>query len=92
MCKKVKRIKVKYKLGHSYKEDWEWKNLFCPNCGKKSVWEEQSGGDYYVGVQYLCILCKATFNLPSYVDISDNWQDKQRIEAIKAHITSQSTR
>lgn len=32
---------------HHYWEDYEKSELFCPNCGIQSVWQEQSEGDYY---------------------------------------------
>jgi len=84
-------LKVKYELGHSYEETWHQGELYCPGCGKKGVWEEQSCGDYYVGPDFICPSCKANFTIqfdgvrckcgkPDEI----NWQDEQRVKAILA--------
>ena len=56
-------VDVKYKAGHSYPEDWSAGELFCPQCGMKTVWEEQGPGDYYVGSDYLCESCGSVFTI-----------------------------
>ena len=70
---------------HKYPEKWAETDLFCPECGNQTVYVEQSGGDYYVGVEYLCAGCGASFFLPTGVNISDNEQDKQRLVHIRAN-------
>lgn len=50
---------------HSCTREYSFVDIFCPTCGAKQVWEEQGGGDYYVGEEYLCLGCGATFNLPT---------------------------
>lgn len=86
-------LDVKYEMGHSYKETWERGELFCPGCGKQGVWEEQSGGDYYTGSDFLCPSCGANFTIQfdgvkmksGTTDVV-NWQDEQRRGAILAVI------
>ena len=36
-------------------------SLYCPRCATRSVWFETGDGDYYVGVEYRCATCGATF-------------------------------
>jgi DNA-directed RNA polymerase subunit RPC12/RpoP len=47
-----------------YKVTYESINLFCPYCGKKSLWRDHGPGDHYVGQEYLCISCRQIFYLP----------------------------
>lgn len=80
-------FEVKYEAGHFYRETWGKTEYHCPRCGVKDVWHETSGEDYYVGETHLCLSCKARFYLPDEpTDLANNWQDKQRIEAILKHI------
>lgn len=73
------------KYSHSYDESWEPTPYYCPHCGKRTVWHEMSGGDYYVGEQYLCTNCAASFELPSGAEPrEDHEQDTQRLAAIRA--------
>jgi hypothetical protein len=44
-------------------QQYEKCDLFCPNCGKQEVWEEKGLGDYYLGVNYLCLSCETSHNL-----------------------------
>lgn len=44
---------------------------YCPNCGEKSVFNEDGDGDYYLGVQFLCVSCDHTFYLPSGCRVDD---------------------
>ena len=80
-------LSVKYEAGHSYNEQWEKSDYFCPRCGAgDSEWFQAScGGDYYVGETHLCLKCEAHFYLPTDPRAQpENWQDKQRLEAIRA--------
>jgi predicted RNA-binding Zn-ribbon protein involved in translation (DUF1610 family) len=40
-------------------------NYFCPSCGKQAVWKEEPfyGGDYYLGVDYICLACEKSHML-----------------------------
>lgn len=49
-------FKVDY-VSHSYNETWEKTSLYCLNCGKREVWMDTDGGDYYQGDSYLCTVC-----------------------------------
>jgi hypothetical protein len=74
-------------FSHRYTEWWELTEFFCPSCGEKhGVWRDTSGGDYYVGEEYLCIWCEAVFYLPSGARPSNNEHDVQRLNAIKQHV------
>lgn len=50
---------------HYYMEEYEKCGYFCPNCGKEEVWEDKGSGDYYMGVDYICVACGKAFYLPS---------------------------
>lgn len=78
------KMTIKYELGHSYDETWERTDYFCPSCGKQPVWEEAGPGDYYMGTQLLCVICKASFYLPTgYSQSEKNWQNQQRLAALE---------
>lgn len=80
-----KTITINYKAGHSYEETWELSGeLFCPHCGKRDVWVEQSGGDYYVGQQHLCSECRWTFYLPTIAEANDE-NDQQRLAKLSGN-------
>lgn len=78
---KATKVVVKYSAGHTSTSWWLRGGLFCPECGAKGVWEEQSDGDYYVGPDYACTTCGAVFTYqgPLTDDI-----DVQVIEALRA--------
>lgn len=78
-------VEVKYALGHTYKFKYELSDLFCPNCGQRTVWVEQSVGDYYEGPNHLCRKCNYKFSLPRLDHAND--EDKQIIEQITKKIT-----
>lgn len=46
------------------KEIWEQVDLYCPTCGSKPVWQEQTDDDYYIGKDHLCTKCETVFNVP----------------------------
>jgi hypothetical protein len=79
-----KTITVDYKGGHSYTETWACDGeMHCPHCGEQEVWIEQGGGDYYVGVQHVCLACRWVFYLPSYEEVRDEY-DLQRIAKLSS--------
>jgi hypothetical protein len=69
------------KWSHKYSETWTTHgDLFCPNCGKKEVWVEEGGGDYYVGNQYICTACAHEFHMPGLSTIHANDEtNRQRL-------------
>jgi len=84
----------KLEFSHHYEEHWEKDGTinFCPNCGKSgNIWTDCSNGDYYTGVESICVSCKGVFNLScrnsiiyepkTDVDII-NSQDWQRLTAL----------
>ena len=73
-------------FSHTYAETWESCEHFCPHCGRREVMEAQGGGDYYVGVDYLCLACGWTFSLPGLhapptVSVCND-QEHQRLVAL----------
>lgn len=72
------------KYSHSYDEGWEPTEYFCPCCGQKPVWHDTSGGDYYVGENFMCVSCGASFNLPNGAEARQNdEQDSQRLSELR---------
>lgn len=53
-------ITIEYPAGHSRTEKWSPTELFCPFCGKRNVWAEDGDGDYYTGVEYICLDCSCS--------------------------------
>jgi len=74
-------------FSHKYSEKWELTTWHCPQCGTCEVWEEQGGGDYYVGVQYICTGCAFTFHMPHAGEIVDQY-DRQRLDKIRGASSS----
>ncbi len=83
------KILQEYKT-HHYFSNYDKSEFFCPNCGKKEVWEEQGAGDYYVGVNFTCISCKHEFNLPFFRLLKNDNDEMELkiIEQIKSGITN----
>lgn len=80
-------LTIHYEAGHSYDETWAATHFYCPVCGKQPVWAEQGPGDFYVGSDYLCLACGATFTLPTYSDApNDDRQDAQRLADIRKYL------
>lgn len=66
------KVLNEYPPTHHYIDDYKLTEFFCPNCGKKSVWEEGSYGDYYVGPGMICTSCKSSFTLQGPMDSSSH--------------------
>ena len=49
---------------HTYDFTFLQTSLFCPKCGERDVWDEDSAGDYYVGSEHRCGSCGYEFYLP----------------------------
>ncbi len=60
-----REVTIKYDNGHSYDFEYEKTDLFCPSCGKQTVWFESSEGDFYEGPTHVCTECTSSFTLPS---------------------------
>jgi DNA-directed RNA polymerase subunit RPC12/RpoP len=74
-----KTVTINYKAGHSYQESWETDGeLHCPHCGKREVWVNCNGGDYYVGEQYLCAACGWTFYMPELNAGQDEYDEQRK--------------
>ena len=77
-------VKFKSPYGHSNEETWKRIDIFCPACGKKEVWREEDWGDYYVGEEYLCTACGASFHLAGGLNnVTELDASKKRLEVIK---------
>lgn len=79
-----KRVTIKYKLGHSYVFTYEKTDLYCPSCGKQKVWVEQGSGDYYVGAEYVCTSCTASFHLPTLGSNDKSYTGEQMIKQLRS--------
>lgn len=75
---------------HHYIEEFEKCDLFCPNCGVRSVWQEQSQGDYYLGETFICISCDHDFSIQGPSASSEQNQLK-RIVQLKSGVTFEPT-
>jgi len=76
-------VAVKYPAGHTYKTLWErLEDMHCPACGKKAVWHDAGGGDYYVGEEHMCSACATTWTMQLAGPAEG--VDTQILEAIRA--------
>lgn len=67
----------------SYEEYWEKTELYCPRCGKQEIWLRIDNGDFYIGNQHICIVCKSTFYLPKGIrDILEEHDEKRLMHLI----------
>lgn len=73
-----------YKGSHYYEEEFVKNNMFCPLCGQQSLWRQKGEGDYYNGVDYVCINCGATANLDSVHGPLDNEADIGVLEQLRS--------
>lgn len=85
------KVLNEYVGSHHYVERWEKCDYFCPNCGKKEVWEEQGGGDYYAGVDYVCVACDHFFYLPSGTFTRKDKNQITILEQLKTGKTNEPT-
>lgn len=75
---------------HHYMDEYEKCDLFCPNCGLKEVWQEQSPGDYYVGEDFICAACKHDFTIQGPRPMTEPNQLK-KIQQLKSGVTLEPT-
>ncbi len=83
----MKTFHVNYFSGgkrtHGYDENWEVTALFCPSCGRRSVWRDAGPGDVEVGPKHICLSCFRGFYIPDQpTDEINDVQGKQRIAAL----------
>jgi len=70
-------------FSHKYRERWQHIQMYCPNCGKRAVWQEDSTGDYYFGERYLCLTCEHSWTIQGpYPPHPSDEQGSQRIKKI----------
>jgi hypothetical protein len=75
------QILNEFKDSHHYFETYEKSDYYCPSCGVKGdLWEEQGGGDYYQGVDYICTSCESLHHLDNcgYRPTEENFRNKVR--------------
>ena len=80
------KVLLEFKNSHHYFQEYEKSELYCPNCGKKEVWEEQGFGDYYKGNKYVCTDCGFMFTMPSGNIRDDEWGEIPK--QLKSRITN----
>lgn len=56
------KILIKYTWG-DLERTYIKGELFCPKCGKQSIYEEQEEGDYYLGSDFYCSECDHDFTI-----------------------------
>jgi len=76
-------VVVKYPAGHTYIFEYYKSELYCPNCGEKTVWIEQGEGDYYEGPTHVCISCLEYFSMPRQCIAEIDGSEIQIIDQIK---------
>lgn len=57
---------------HHYFHTVKKTKLYCPSCGKRTVWVDESSDDYYLGSNYYCISCNSMHCLDFCVTKMDN--------------------
>jgi len=75
---------------HHYWREYLKCDLFCPSCGKKDVWEEQSEGDYYCGPDFICVACGAKFTIQGPAICSPSNETKV-LEQLRSGVTLKPT-
>ncbi|MBW2636962.1 MAG: hypothetical protein JRC86_05485 [Deltaproteobacteria bacterium] len=71
---------------HHYTERWGKSEdfKFCPKCAAKTVYENQGGGDYYVGTEVVCLTCGSTWDNPNGIgSLIGGEQGQQRLDQLR---------
>lgn len=76
-----KNVNSKPEYSHSYDQEVEPTEYYCPHCGKQGMWV-CDGDDYYVGRRFLCPKCCGSACLDNGGPKS-NETDMQLIKAIR---------
>lgn len=71
---------------YHYIEEYKLTDYFCPNCGSKNVWEEDSEGDFYVGPSLVCTKCRCQFTMQGPYD--KNPHDDKIIDQLISGVTA----
>jgi hypothetical protein len=80
-----------YENRHHYTERWELEEkIFCPGCGNKTVWVEQSPGDYYLGPDHYCTTCAHRFSLCGPTKLSQA-NELKILEQLRSGLTHEPT-
>ena len=69
----------KHVYSHSYTEDWEKTELYCPKCGHQGVWRDED--DNEEGTCYLCASCGLSWGM-TYLWTIDEY-NQQRMAALR---------
>ncbi len=75
---------------HHYIDEYKKCDFFCPNCGLKEVWQEQSSGDYYVGEDLICTACKHYFTIQGPMLMTEPNQLK-KVQQLRSGVTLKPT-
>jgi hypothetical protein len=76
---------------HHYFETYEFNpNLYCVNCGARGVWVSIVG-DYYVGGEHACIVCRHFFYCPHGPWIAKDDKETKIIEQLISGKTLEPT-
>lgn len=84
------KVLNEYSGSHHYWDTYEKSDYYCPLCGSQSVWYELGGGDYYVGVEYLCTNCCSVSYLDG-VGVTTNENHLSIIDQLSSGRTQQPT-
>lgn len=81
-------MKVEFKYHYTHQQvdfrdaSFHSTEMYCPECGKKDVWQEDGSGDYYEGSAFVCIDCKTVFYMPTCHPVYDDPKFKKLFEMI----------
>jgi hypothetical protein len=67
------KVLLEFEGSHHYFMDWVKTVYYCPNCGKREVWEESGAGDFYESRELCCTECNLIFTMPSMNVRKDAW-------------------
>lgn len=88
-------VPVHYRAGHTYVLSLVPADMFCPACAGRTVWVEDSDGDFYQGPTHYCAACGCEFCIqgptPPYTGTSpsDNVAG-QVVAALREHLFGNS--
>ena len=64
------KVLNEYPNSHHYWGEYVKTKCFCPTCGHREVWQEQSEGDYYVGENWCCTECDSMWTMQGPYKVS----------------------
>lgn len=76
------------KKSHEIIFNFKKTNYYCMNCGKKSLWMQDDGGDYYEGEAYYCTSCDHRLNTNGVFKTDKHYLecDRQKLQGIKREL------